>query len=100
VNVVGGVKVAEPVPTCTLAAVVSSFRDRALPQDLMIFGEVGLSGEIRPVPNGQERINEAAKHGFTHALVPKGNAPRKAVNGMKVIPVTKLSDALTALDEL
>ena len=101
VNVVGGVKVAETsADLALLAAVVSSFRDRALPQDLMIFGEVGLSGEIRPVPNGQERINEAAKHGFTHALVPKGNAPRKAVNGMKVIPVTKLSDALTALDEL
>ena len=83
-----------------LAAIVSSFRDRALPQDLVIFGEVGLSGEIRPVPSGQERIYEAAKHGFTRALVPKSNAPRKAIDGMKVIPVTKLSDALTALEEL
>jgi len=101
VNVVGGVKVNETsADLALLAAVVSSFRNRALPQDLVIFGEVGLSGEIRPVPSGQERIYEAAKHGFTRALVPKGNAPRKPVEGMKVIPVTKLSDALSALEEL
>lgn len=101
VNVVGGVKVSETsADLALLAAVVSSFRDRALPQDLVIFGEVGLSGEIRPVPSGQERIYEAAKHGFTRALVPKGNAPRKSIENMKVIPVTKLSDALTALEEL
>jgi len=101
VNVVGGVKVNETsADLALLAAIVSSFRDRALPQDLVIFGEVGLSGEIRPVPSGQERIYEAAKHGFTRALVPKSNAPRKAIEGMKVIPVTKLSDALSALEEL
>jgi DNA repair protein RadA/Sms len=101
VNVVGGVKVAETsADLALLAAVVSSFRNRALPQDLVIFGEVGLSGEIRPVPSGQERIYEAAKHGFTRALVPKANVPRKPVEGMKVIPVTKLSDALSALEEL
>ncbi len=101
VNVVGGVKVNETsADLALLAAIVSSFRDRALPRDLVIFGEVGLSGEIRPVPSGQERIYEAAKHGFTRALVPKSNAPRKAIDGMKVIPVTKLSDALTALEEI
>jgi len=66
----------------------------------VIFGEVGLSGEIRPVPSGQERIYEAAKHGFTRALVPKANVPRKPVEGMRVIAVTKLSEALTALEEL
>lgn len=66
----------------------------------MIFGEVGLSGEIRPVPNGQERIYEAAKHGFTRALVPKANVPRKPVDGMQVIPVTRLADALAALESL
>ena len=72
VNVVGGVKVNETsADLALLAAVVSSFRNRALPQDLVIFGEVGLSGEIRPVPSGQERIYEAAKHGFTRALVPR-----------------------------
>ena len=101
VNVVGGVKVSETsADLALLAAIVSSFRDRALPQDLVIFGEVGLSGEIRPVPSGQERIHEAAKHGFRRAIVPKANAPRKPVENMKVVPVTKLSDALAALDEL
>ncbi|WP_166259024.1 DNA repair protein RadA [Marinobacter salicampi] len=100
VNVVGGVKVSETsADLALLAAVVSSFRDRTLPQDLVIFGEVGLSGEIRPVPSGQERIYEAAKHGFTRALVPKANMPRKPVENMKVIAVNKLSDALTALEE-
>ena len=101
VNVVGGVKVNETsADLALLAAVVSSFRDRALPQDLVIFGEVGLSGEIRPVPNGQERVYEASKHGFTRALVPKANVPRKPLENMKVIPVTKLSDALDALQDL
>lgn len=101
VNVVGGVRVVETsADLALLAAVVSSFRDKALPQDLVIFGEVGLSGEIRPVPNGQERIQEAAKHGFRTALVPKGNMPRKSVDGMRVIPVSRLSEALDALVEL
>ncbi|MCH8499326.1 MAG: DNA repair protein RadA [Marinobacter sp.] len=101
VNVVGGVKVSETsADLALLAAIVSSFRDRALPQDLVIFGEVGLSGEIRPVPNGQERIHEAAKHGFRRAIVPKANAPRKPLENMKVVPVNKLSDALAALDDL
>jgi len=80
-----------------LLAVVSSFRDRALPQDLIVFGEVGLSGEIRPVPNGQERIREAAKHGFTRAIVPKANAPKQSPEGMKVIGVSRLAEALEAL---
>lgn len=101
VNVVGGVKVNETsADLALLASVVSSFRDRALPQDLVIFGEVGLSGEIRPVPSGQERVYEASKHGFTRALVPKANVPRKPMDNMKVIPVSKLSDALAALDDL
>jgi DNA repair protein RadA/Sms len=101
VNVVGGVRVAETsADLALLAAVVSSFRDRALPQDLVIFGEVGLSGEIWPVPSGQERIYEAAKHGFTRAVVPKANVPRKPVDNMQVIPVTKLSEALDALADL
>lgn len=101
VNVVGGVRVAETsADLALLAAIVSSFRDRALPQDLVILGEVGLSGEIRPVPSGQERIAEAAKHGFGHAIVPKANIPRTPPNGMKVIGVTRLSEALDAIDEL
>ncbi|MBL4780785.1 MAG: DNA repair protein RadA [Porticoccaceae bacterium] len=95
VNVVGGVKVLEPSADLALIlAVVSSFRDSALPRDLMVFGEVGLAGEIRPVPSGQERLREAAKHGFKRAIVPAGNAPRQAVEGMEVIAVHKLSEAL------
>ncbi len=98
VNVVGGVKVLETAADLALLlAVVSSFRDRVLPQDLIVFGEVGLSGEIRPVPNGQERIREAAKHGFTRAIVPKGNAPKTAPSGMTVVGVSRLADALEAL---
>lgn len=98
VNVVGGVKVLETsADLALLLAVVSSYRDRALPQDLMVFGEVGLSGEIRPVPNGQERIREAAKHGFKRAIVPKGNVPKDVVKGMEVVGVSRLADALDAL---
>ena len=63
----------------------------------MVFGEVGLAGEIRPVPSGQERLQEAAKHGFTRAIVPKANAPKNPIAGMEVIAVSKLSEALDAL---
>ena len=98
VNVVGGVKVLETsADLALLLAVVSSFRDRPLPQDLVVFGEVGLSGEIRPVPSGQERIREAAKHGFRRAIVPKGNMPKEAIEGMQVIGVEKLAEALDAI---
>ena len=98
VNVVGGVKVLEPsADLAVLLAVVSSFRDRPLPQNLVTFGEVGLAGEIRPVPSGQERLREAAKHGFTRAIVPAGNVPRQPIEGMDIVPVRKLSEALEAL---
>lgn len=97
-NVVGGVKVAETASDLALlVSMVSSFRDQPLPQDLVVFGEVGLSGEIRPVPSGQERLNEAAKHGFKRAIVPVGNAPKVAPAGMTVVGVKKLSEALEAL---
>jgi len=98
VNVVGGVKVLETsADLALLLAIVSSFRNHPLPQDLVIFGEVGLSGEIRPVPSGQERIIEAAKHGFRRAIVPKANLPKEKIDGMEVIAVSKLVDALEAL---
>ena len=98
-NVVGGVKVLETsADLALLMAIVSSFRDRQLPRDMVIFGEVGLAGEIRPVPSGQERLAEAAKHGFTRAIVPKANAPRSAIKGMEVIAVSKLGEALAALE--
>jgi DNA repair protein RadA/Sms len=95
VNVVGGVKVLETsADLALLLAIVSSFRDRVLPQDLVVFGEVGLSGEIRPVPSGQERLQEAAKHGFRRAIVPRGNKPKTVPEGMEVIAVNTLAEAL------
>ncbi|ABL99188.1 DNA repair protein RadA [Shewanella amazonensis] len=98
VNVVGGVKVTETSADLTLLlAMVSSFRGEVLPRDLVAFGEVGLSGEIRPVPNGQERLVEAAKHGFKRAIVPRANMPKKPPEGMEVIGVSKLAEALAAL---
>ena len=98
-NVVGGVKVLETsADLALLLAIVSSFRDRQLPQDMVIFGEVGLSGEIRPVPSGQERLSEAAKHGFKRAIVPRANAPKNPVKGMEVIAVSRLSEALAAVE--
>jgi DNA repair protein RadA/Sms len=99
VNVVGGVKVSETsADLASLLAMVSSFRNRPLPRDLVVFGEVGLSGEIRPVPSGQERIREAAKHGFRKAIVPAANAPRESIGEMQIIGVKNLADALDALD--
>ncbi|MDH2433847.1 DNA repair protein RadA [Pokkaliibacter sp. MBI-7] len=98
VNVVGGVRVAETsADLALLLAIVSSFRDQPLPQDLVVFGEVGLSGEIRPVPSGQERIREAAKHGFKRAIVPAANVPKGGVEGMELVPVKFLNEALAAL---
>lgn len=98
VNVVGGVKVLETsADLALLLAVLSSFRDRPLPQDLVVFGEVGLSGEIRAVPSGQERLREAAKHGFKRAIVPAGNAPKSPIEGMQVIAVKKITEAIDAL---
>ncbi|WP_049376309.1 DNA repair protein RadA [Haemophilus parainfluenzae] len=99
VNVVGGVKVGETgADLALLLALISSFRNRPLPQDLVVFGEVGLAGEIRPVSSGQERISEAAKHGFKRAIVPFANKPKSAVKNMEVFTVKKLSDALAILD--
>lgn len=98
VNVVGGVKVLETgSDLAVLLAVTSSLRGQALPADLAVFGEVGLSGEIRPVPNGQERLREAAKHGFKRAIVPKGNVPRQEIEGMEVVGVGRLHEALAAV---
>jgi len=95
VNVVGGVKVEETGADLPLIlAMVSSLRDKPLPRDLITFGEVGLSGEIRPVPSGQERLQEAAKHGFRRAIVPKGNMPKQPIAGMEVVAASTLSEAL------
>ena len=101
VNAVGGIRVDETSSDLALIlAVVSSYRNKPLPMDLVCFGEVGLSGEIRPVPNGQERIREAAKHGFKKAIVPIANKPKQPIEGVEVIPISKLSEALDALAQL
>ena len=101
VNAVGGIRVEETSSDLALIlAVVSSFRNRPLPADLVCFGEVGLSGEIRPVPNGQERLREAVKHGFRTAIVPEGNKPKQEVDGLNVIAVQKLSDVLSEVENL
>jgi DNA repair protein RadA/Sms len=98
INIVGGVKVNETgADLALLIATLSSFRNQPLPRDLIVFGEVGLSGEIRPVPSGQERLKEAAKHGFTRAIVPKANIPKGGIEGMQVIGVEKISQALEAI---
>ncbi len=97
-NVVGGVKVLETgSDMAVLVAVMSSLRNLALDNHLIVFGEVGLSGEIRPVPNGQDRLKEAAKHGFKRAIVPKANAPKDPIDGMEIVGVSWLSEALEAV---
>ena len=100
INVVGGVKVLETAADLALlATVISSLRNRPLAHDLLVFGEVGLSGEIRPVPSGQERLKEAAKHGFKRAIIPQANAPKTPIEGLTTIAVTRLEQALEALFE-
>ena len=97
VNVVGGLRLGETaVDLPILLAIVSSFRDRAMPDRLVCFGEIGLAGEIRPVKFGTERIAAAAKQGFTRAIVPVGNVPKKVPQGMDVVGVRRLTDALDA----
>jgi DNA repair protein RadA/Sms len=98
VNVVGGVRLTETgADLAVLLAVISSLRNRPLPRGLVVFGEVGLAGEIRPVPNGQDRLKEAAKHGFTRAIVPEANLPKKLPEGIEVVGVRRLSEALSHL---
>ncbi|MDO8789703.1 MAG: DNA repair protein RadA [Sulfuritalea sp.] len=95
VNAVGGVKIAEPAADlAVLLAIVSSLRNKPLPGKLVVFGEVGLAGEIRPAPRGQERLKEAAKLGFSHAIVPKANAPRQAIKGIEVIALDRIEQAI------
>jgi DNA repair protein RadA/Sms len=101
VNAVGGVKIGEPAgDLAVLLAIVSSLKNRPLPQKLVVFGEVGLAGEIRPAPRGQERLREAAKLGFTHALIPKANAPKQKIDGLTIVPVERIEEAFAKLREL
>jgi len=97
-NVVGGVKISETgADLAVLLAVLASFRDRILPRELIVFGELGLTGELRPVANGQERLREAAKHGFKDAIVPYANRPKERLSGMTVHGVKSLKSALEVL---
>jgi DNA repair protein RadA/Sms len=98
VNAVGGVRITEPAADLAiLLAVFSSFREQPLPGKLVVFGEVGLAGEVRPAPRGQDRLREAAKLGFRRALIPKANAPKQPIDGIEVVAVERLADALAAL---
>jgi DNA repair protein RadA/Sms len=101
INAVGGVKITEPAADlAVLLAIVSSLRNKPLPKGLVVFGEIGLAGEVRPAPRGQERLKEAAKLGFTHALIPKANAPKQKIEGMKIIVVERIEQALAKIREM
>jgi len=98
INAVGGVKISEPaVDLAVLVSIVSSLKNKPLDSKLVVFGEVGLAGEVRPVQRGQERLKEAAKLGFTKAIVPKANKPKQAISGIEVIGVDRLEQALSHL---
>jgi DNA repair protein RadA/Sms len=100
VNAVGGVKIDEPAADlAVLLAIVSSLRDRPLPEKLVVFGEVGLAGEVRPVQRGQERLREAAKLGFTRAVIPKANQPKQPIDGIETVPVERIHEAVAAVRE-
>ena len=99
VNAVGGVRISETgADLAVILAILSSYRDRPVGNRLLVFGEIGLSGEIRPVANGEERLREAVKHGFEKAIIPKANMPKKGrVEKLQLIPVSHLADTLDAL---
>ncbi len=100
INVVGGIKVSETASDLVvMLSIVSSLRDRVIPKDWIAFGEVGLAGEVRPVYNAQERLSEAQKQGFKLAIMPKANAPKKLLKGIKIVSIDRLSEALDYLIE-
>lgn len=101
INAVGGVKITEPAADlAVLLAINSSMRNKPLPRGLVVFGEVGLAGEIRPAPRGQERLREAAKLGFSAAIIPKSNAPKQAIEGMQIIAVDRIDEALAKIRDI
>lgn len=101
VNAVGGVRISEPASDlAVLLAITSSLRGRPLPQGFIAFGEVGLAGEVRPAPRGQERLKEAAKLGFRIAVVPKANAPKKAIQGLVIHAVERVEEAMSIVRDL
>jgi DNA repair protein RadA/Sms len=101
INAVGGVKITEPAADlAVLLAINSSMRNKPLPRGLVVFGEVGLAGEIRPAPRGQERLREAAKLGFSVAVIPKSNVPKQPIEGMTIVAVERIDQAFSKLREL
>jgi DNA repair protein RadA/Sms len=101
VNAVGGVRIGEPAADlAVLLSITSSLKNKPLPSKLVVFGEVGLAGEVRPAPRGQERLKEAAKLGFTRALIPEANRPRQPVPGIEVIDVRRVEEAVARIREL
>ena len=101
INAVGGVKITEPAADlAVLLAINSSMRNKPLPRGLVVFGEVGLAGEIRPAPRGQERLREAAKLGFSIAMIPKANVPKQEIEGLKVVAVERIDEALQKIRDI
>lgn len=101
INAVGGVRIAEPAADLpVLLAIYSSLRNKPLPKGLVAFGEVGLAGEIRPAPRGQERLREAVKLGFSIAIIPKANKPKQKLEGMTIIAVDRIDEALQKLKDI
>jgi DNA repair protein RadA/Sms len=101
VNAVGGVRIGEPAADLAVClAVVSSLTDKAISAKVAVFGEIGLAGEVRPAPRGQERIREAAKLGFEKAIVPRANQPKAKISGLEVIAVERVDQAVQVLRDL
>ncbi len=101
VNAVGGVRIGEPAADlAVLLSITSSLKNKPLPAKLIVFGEIGLAGEIRPAPRGQERLKEAAKLGFTRALIPEANCPKQAIAGIEVIAVRRVEDAVARIRDI
>jgi len=95
VNAVGGVRIAEPAADLAVVlAIVSSLTDKPIPDKVAVFGEIGLAGEVRPAPRGQERLREAAKLGFTRAIIPRANQPKQRMDGIEIVPVASVAEAV------
>jgi DNA repair protein RadA/Sms len=101
VNAVGGVRIGEPAADLAVSlAIVSSFGDKEIPSKVVVFGEIGLAGEVRPAPRGQERLREAAKLGFERIILPKANLPKAKIPGIEALPVERIDQAVKLLREL
>ena len=101
VNAVGGVRIAEPAADLAVSlAIVSSLSDKPINAKVVVFGEIGLAGEVRPAPRGQDRLKEAAKLGFEKAIVPKANLPKGRMAGLEVVPVERVDQAVATLRNL